>query len=170
MKRLFLLALLFVAGTGSLSAQNYMVVDSEKVFKSIDDYNTAIDLLNELAKAYQEQVNAKFDEVESLYNDYMEQKNSLSSYSQSVRENLITQKEQEAIEYQESIFGKEGALMKKRLELIQPIQKKVFDAIEQYATLNGYDLVLDSAANPTMLYKSEKVDQTDAVIELLKKQ
>ena len=98
MKRLFLLALLFVAGTGSLSAQNYMVVDSEKVFKSIDDYNTAIDLLNELAKAYQEQVNAKFDEVESLYNDYMEQKNSLSSYSQSVRENLITQKEQEAIE------------------------------------------------------------------------
>lgn len=170
MKRLFLLALLFVAGTGSLSAQNYMVVDSEKVFKSIDDYNTAIDLLNELAKAYQKQVNAKFDEVESLYNDYMEQKNSLSSYSQSVRENLITQKEQEAIEYQESIFGKEGALMKKRLELIQPIQKKVFDAIEQYATLNGYDLVLDSAANPTMLYKSEKVDQTDAVIELLKKQ
>ena len=60
--------------------------------------------------------------------------------------------------------------MKKRLELIQPIQKKVFDAIEQYATSNGYDLVLDSAANPTMLYKSEKVDQTDAVIELLKKQ
>ena len=170
MKRLFLLALLFVAGTGSLSAQNYMVVDSEKVFKSIDDYNTAIDLLNELAKAYQEQVNAKFDEVESLYNDYMEQKNSLSSYSQSVRENLITQKGQGAIEYQESICGKGGALMKRRLELIQPIQKKVFDAIEQYATSNGYDLVLDSAANPTMLYKSEKVDQTDAVIELLKKQ
>ena len=89
MKRLFLLALLFVAGTGSLSAQNYMVVDSEKVFKSIDDYNTAIDLLNELAKAYQEQVNAKFDEVESLYNDYMEQENSLSSFSQSVRGDII---------------------------------------------------------------------------------
>ena len=168
MKRLFLLALLFVAGTGSLSAQNYMVVDSEKVFKSIDDYNTAIDLLNELAKAYQEQVNAKFDEVESLYNDYMEQKNSLSSYSQSVRENLITQKEQEAIEYQESIFGKEGALMKKRLEMITPIQKEIFAKIEAYAKEVGADLVLDSSNNPTLLYTNPTVERTQQIIDLLK--
>lgn len=170
MKRLFLLMLSFAAGMGVLSAQNYMVVDSEKIFKSIDEYNTAITTLNELAKAYQEQVDAKFNEVETLYNDYMEQQSTLSDYSRSVRENTITQKEQEAMEYQESIFGKDGSLMKKRLELIQPIQKRVFDAIEQYALQNGYDLVLDSASNPTMLYKSEKVDRTDALIELLKKQ
>ena len=129
MKRLFLLMLSFAAGMGVLSAQNYMVVDSEKIFKSIDEYNTAITTLNELAKAYQEQVDAKFNEVETLYNDYMEQQSTLSDYSRSVRENTITQKEQEAMEYQESIFGKDGSLMKKRLELIQPIQKRVFDAI-----------------------------------------
>lgn len=170
MKRLFLLMLSLAAGMGVLSAQNYMVVDSEKVFKSIDEYNTAITTLNELAKAYQEQVDAKFNEVETLYNEYMEQRNSLSDYSRGVRENTIAQKEQEAMEYQESIFGKDGSLMKKRLELIQPIQKRVFDAIEQYALQHGYDLVLDSASNPTMLYKSEKVDQTNALIELLKQQ
>ena len=39
----------------------------------------------------------------------------------------------------------DGTLMKKRLELIQPIQKKVFDAISAYAKSHGYDLVLDSA-------------------------
>ena len=59
-------------------------------------------------------------------------------------------------------------LMKKRLELIQPIQKKVFDAINAYAQSHGYDLVLDSASNPTLLYNAPKLDQTEGVIKSLK--
>ena len=38
--------------------------------------------------------------------------------------------------------------MKKRIELIQPIQKRVFDAIANYAAQNGYELVLDAASTP----------------------
>ena len=59
-------------------------------------------------------------------------------------------------------------MMKKRLELIQPIQKKVFDAINAYAQSHGYDLVLDSASNPTLLYNAPKLDQTEGVIKSLK--
>ena len=69
---------------------------------------------------------------------------------------------------QESLFGKDGTLMKKRLELIQPIQKKVFDAINAYAQSHGYALVLDSASNPTLLYNAPKLDQTEGVIKSLK--
>ena len=58
--------------------------------------------------------------------------------------------------------------MKKRLELIQPIQK-VFDAINAYAQSHGYDLALDSASNPTPLYNAPKLDaQTEGVIKSLK--
>ena len=41
MKRLILIAV-FVLTTGTLAAQNYIIVNSEKVFKSIDAYNTAL--------------------------------------------------------------------------------------------------------------------------------
>ena len=58
--------------------------------------------------------------------------------------------------------------MKKRIELIQPIQKKVFDAIETYAEQHGYDLVLDSSGNASLLYNSPKLDHTQQVIEALK--
>ena len=54
-------------------------------------------------------------------------------------------------------------------ELIQPIQKRVFDAIANYAAQNGYELVLDAASNPTLLYNSEKIDHTQALIEFMKK-
>ena len=45
MKRLILIAV-FVLTTGTLAAQNYIIVNSEKVFKSIDAYNTALSTLD----------------------------------------------------------------------------------------------------------------------------
>ncbi|WP_288321374.1 OmpH family outer membrane protein [uncultured Alistipes sp.] len=167
MKRLILIAA-FLLTAGALSAQNYIIVNSEKVFKSVEAYNTAISDLDSLAKQYQEQVDAKFEEVETLYNNYMAQKASLSASARQAREALILAREKEAQQFQESLFGQEGVLMQKRLELIQPIQKRVFAAIEAYAGQAGADLVLDSSNNPTLLYNNPSVERTQQVIEALK--
>lgn len=157
-----------VFSAGIASAQNYMVVDSEKVFKSISAYNNALDSIETLAEDYQKKVDAKFAEVETLYNSYMQQRSSLSESSRQQHEQYILQKEAEATEYQESLFGTEGELMQKRLELIQPIQERVFNTIENFSKAYGYDLVIDISANPTILYYSTKVDFTDRIIEALK--
>lgn len=168
MKRLILLAA-GVLSAGILSAQNYIVVNSEKIFKSIDAYNNTIEELDSLAKQYQKQVDEKFAEVETLYNNYQYQKASLSSAARQARENAILDKEREAQEYQESLFGQEGTLMKTRIAKISPIQKEVFAAIEAYAKEAGADLVLDSSNNPTLLYNNPSVERTQQVIDRLKK-
>ena len=152
----------------AVSAQNYMVIDSEKVFKSLSSYNNALTEIDQLAEEYQAKVDAKFQEVETLYNSYMQQRAALSETSRQQREQQILQLEQEATEYQESLFGTDGELMKKRMEYIQPIQKRVFDAIEMFSMQYGYDLVIDIASNPTVLYYSEKVDFTQRIIDALK--
>ena len=103
MKRLILFAAALLAA-GTLAAQNCIIVDSEKIFKSIDAYNQAISDLDDLAKQYQEQVDNRFQEVETLYNNYQYQKASLSSAARQARENTILAKEKEAQEYQESLF------------------------------------------------------------------
>ena len=152
-----------------MAAQNYIIVNSEKVFKSIDAYNTALSTLDKLAEQYQDMVDAKFAEVETLYNNYMNQKASLTAATRQTRENDILAKEKAAQEYQETLFGNDGTLMKKRIEMIEPIQKQVFSAIEAYAKQVGADVVLDSANNPTLLYSNPSVDRTQQVIDVLKK-
>ena len=168
MKRLILIAV-FVLTTGTLAAQNYIIVNSEKVFKSIAAYNTALSTLDKLAEQYQDMVDAKFAEVETLYNNYMNQKASLTAATRQTRENDILAKEKAAQEYQETLFGNDGTLMKKRIEMIEPIQKQVFSAIEAYAKQVCADVVLDSANNPTLLYSNPSVDRTQQVIDVLKK-
>lgn len=167
MKHLITL-ILAVMTIGMVSAQNYIVVNSEKVFKSIDEYNKALNQIEELSATYQQSVDVKFQEVERLYNSYVEQRASLSASARQAYEQNILQKEAEATKYQESLFGTDGELMKRRLELIQPIQQRVFSTIESISKQYGYDLVIDIAANPTLLYYSEKVDMTNVVIEALK--
>ena len=168
MKRLILIAA-FVLSAGTLAAQNYIIVNSEKVFKSIDAYNTALSALDKLAVQYQDLVDAKFAEVETLSNNYMSQKASLTAATRQTRENDILAKETAAQEDQETLFGNDGTLMKKRIEMIEPIQKQVFSAIEAYAKQVGADVVLDSANNPTLLYSNPSVDRTQQVIDVLKK-
>lgn len=170
MKRLILTVMLAAATVAAACAQNYVVVNSEKIFKSIKKYNDAIAQLDTLAENYQKQVDARFREVETLYNNYMAQKSSLSKTVQQTIEQTILNKEQEATNYQESLFGSEGELMKKRIEMIQPIQKQVFGAIEEYAKANGYKLVLDVAANVNVLYYSPEADHTQAIIDALKQE
>lgn len=169
MKRIILTALFALAMLGIASAQKYCVIDSEKVFKSLDEYNKALTSLDELGKAYQTEVDNKYKSIESLYNNYMAQKNNLSASARTSIEQQILQKEEDAQKYQQEVFGEEGALMKKRLELIKPIQAKVFAAIEKYAKEKGYDLVLDKASNASILYYNEAIDLTAQIIEELTK-
>lgn len=168
MRRFILALAAMVLSLGVALAQNYMVVDSEKVFKSLADYNNALEQIENLSKSYQTAVDAKFKEVEDTYNNYMSRRASLSVASRQQIEQTILDMEAKATEYQESLFGTDGELMKRRMELIQPIQKRVFDVIENFSMQYGYDLVIDIAANPTVLYYSDKVNFTQRIIDALK--
>ena len=59
-------AVLFLA-VGGAYAQSYIFVNSEKVFKSQNDYNTAIQQLDDLAKQYQKNVDDAYQTLEEAY-------------------------------------------------------------------------------------------------------
>lgn len=169
MKRFILSTLFTVILIGAVSAQNYAIVNSEKVFKSIDEYNAALKSLDELAQQYQIEVDAKFKAIETMYDNYIVQRSSLSGATRQARENHIITEEEAATKFQETIFNTDGTLMKRRLELISPIQKRVFDAIKRYAVENSIEMVIDSSSNATLLYNSPGVEHTERVISYIKK-
>jgi outer membrane protein len=168
MKKLFLILGVLVFGAGSAFAQNYMIVDSEKVFKSIDAYNTALATVDADAERYQQQVDNAFDQLEQAFDTYQQNKASMSASARATEEQRIVAREEEITKFQADTFGEEGTLFTKRVELIKPIQDRVFAAIEVYAAEHGYDIVLDISSNPTILYHKPSVNHTDAIISIVK--
>ncbi len=157
-----------VFGASAAFAQNYMVVDSEKVFKSIAAYTTALAEVDADAERYQKQIDDAFDQLEETFNSYQQRKASMTASARAAEEQRIITREEEIKKFQSDTFGEEGTVMKKRIGLIKPIQDRVFGAIEKYAADHGYDIVLDIASNPTVLYYKPSVNHTDAIIAIVK--
>lgn len=168
MKRLMILAAMVVFGAGVASAQNYIVVNTETIFKAIPAYNTAVAEIDTAAKQYQKTIDDAYAQLEEMYSSYVSQKASLSQSAQQQREETILNNEKKISEYQETAFGAEGKITKMQEEKLEPTRKKVMEMITKYAKEKGYGLVLDISTNPMVMYYDPNVDKTQQIISLLK--
>ena len=73
-------------------------------------------------------------------------------------------KEKEVKDLQKQRFGKEGDLFKKRQELVKPIQEKIYNAIEQSATDEGYAVIFDKAGSLSMIYTNPKFEISEDIL------
>ena len=162
-KFVVLFALVFCAASGAW-AQSYVFVNSETIFKSQADYNSAIKQLDDLSAEYQKNIDDAYAELDETFNNYAAQRGYLSETSRQNREEQIVNREKEIKKYQQDVFGPEGELMKKRIELIKPIQER---AINKYAETNNLGMVVDRANNQTLLYYQPALDKTDEIIKML---
>jgi len=112
-------------------------------------------------------------QLEAKYKDYQTK---LASYQQNAAgydEIIRRDKESELMALQQSIqqfeTDAQSSIVKKQGELLQPIFKKIGDAIEQFATENGYDFILSAGAQgvDVLLYAKESHDVTNMVLKKL---
>ena len=147
----------------SLQAQKIAVVDITAVLQELPEYMSAQQELDRIAAEWNQEIAGEYDKIKSLYNKYQAEQVLLSDEVKAQREEEIMQKEQMVRELQKRKFGSEGELFLKRREIINPIQDKVFAAIETFALDRGYDLVLDKAGSAGVLFVGEDFDKTDLI-------
>ena len=175
MKALKTLALTAALVCGVMSAQAQLLggsqkivyVDSEYIMENIPEYGDAQEELNALSAKWQAEVKAVYDKVEEMYSKYQTEMLLLSEDQKHAREQAIIAKEQEAKNLQMQYFGSEGQLYQKRTELIQPIQEKVYTAMQELAQQKNYGFILDIASGTSVLWASDKNDVSDDVLDQL---
>lgn len=150
-------------------AQNYIVVNTEKIFKAVPAYVKAQESLENYTKSYQKTIDAAYADVEKMYVDYQLAKSVLSPTARQTKEDAIIAREKEIAKFQSDVFGPNGDIVKKRVELVKPIQDQVFEVINKYALQNNFGLVLDVATNPMVLFYAPATDKTEDIIKLINK-
>jgi outer membrane protein len=167
MKRIVLLTLLTLLLTAAGYAQKFAYVDTEYILGRIPTFKAAQDQLDKLATQYQTEVEARFKELDKMFQDFQTEKVLLTEEMKRRREDEIIKKEREAKELQMRYFGRDGMLFKKREELVKPIQDQVFNAIKEIATEGGFAIIFDSAGSANMLYTNPRYDKSDEVLQKL---
>jgi len=167
MKRIFIMLIGLLLPFGLAIAQKYALVDTEYILNHIPNYKSAQTQLDKFSEDWQKEVEGKYTEIDKMYKDYQAERVLLAEDMRKQREDMIVNKEKEAKELQKSYFGQDGALFKKRQELIQPIQDDIYKAIKDLATENGYAVIFDSSSGTSMIYTNPRYDISDEVLQKL---
>ena len=161
-----LLAVLF---STSLLAQRYGVVDTDYILKNLPEYAQAKAQVDQLSTQWAGEVSALQSDLQSLKDALAAEQILLSPEKLEKREAAIVQKAEEVLALQQKYFGPEGMLFEKRTQLVQPMQDKVFGAVQALAQKRKLELVLDKSAQSGVLFVEKEKDYSEEVLNSLKK-
>lgn len=165
MKKVLLLIAVVLMTTVTSMAQKFAYIDSEFILENIPEYADAKTAIDELSLQWQNEIEAKFTEIDQLYKKFTAEAVLLPDDIKAKREQEIITKEKEAKELQKQRFGTEGDLFKRRQELIKPIQEKIATALENIATSENYAVIFDKAGSVSMMYTNPRFDISEAVLD-----
>ena len=153
----------------SLLAQRYGVVDTDYILKNLPEYAQAKAQVDQLSTQWAGEVSAVQSDLQSLKDALAAEQILLSPEKLKKREAAIAQKAEEVLALQQKYFGPEGLLFEKRTQLVQPIQDKVFGAVQALAQKRKLELVLDKSAQSGVLFVKKEKDYSEEVLNSLKK-
>jgi outer membrane protein len=168
-KKFFASALFATLLAFNAQAQRIAYVDVTAVLENMPEYQKAQEQLDKVATQWRQDIAVEQDRVKGMYSKYQAEQVLLSEEMKKQKEDEITAKEKEVREMQRQKFGPEGALFKKREELIKPIQDRVYAAIERYAQDKGFEYIFDKGSASGMIYADKKNDKTEDLKNILKK-
>ncbi len=138
------LALVFVLGATSASAQKLGRVDLAAIVPNMPEYTEAVSNLEALGKELSMQLEQMNVELNNKYADY--EKN-VSTYSDSLRQ----MKERELMEMNQRLQDMQQYaqqdLQKKEADLMTPIYEKANAAVNKVAATGGYAVVFSTAGD-----------------------
>ena len=163
-KKYFIIFFLFLT-SNCVFGQKFGYVDTQYILNQMEEYKEAQQEIEQVSLAWQDEVKDKQKEIETLYNALQAEEVLLTEAMKEQRLEEIRKKEAELKEFQKQVFGFEGMFFLKQKEILQPVQEKVFEAVEKVAVQQKLQIVFDKSGDLVMIYTDPVHDYTDYVLE-----
>lgn len=167
MKNLFLF-LLLIFGIGSIvNAQKFGYIDTDYILAQMPEYKEAENEIDQLSKSWHSEIQQRYKEIESMYNELQAEEVLLTSEMKEERLGEIKTREEEVKDYNSKVFGYEGLFFLKKKELMKPVMERVIEATWKVSKAHRIQIMFDKAADLVMIYTDPTHDYTDFVLEEL---
>lgn len=167
MKKFLLLSVCSLFFAAASFAQKYAIIDTKYILDKLPEYKTAQKQLDDIANNWRKEIDDKQNELDKMYKAFDAEQVMLSDELKKKREDQLFMREKEVRDLQRQRFGYEGDLFRKRQELIQPVQNKVYNAVQKIAVQRGYDFILDKSEGITVIFADPKLEKSDDVLREL---
>jgi outer membrane protein len=169
MKRIFLIVLALTSFELVSHAQ-IAFVDTRYILNKLPNYRDSLAKINQLGVVWQKEIDEKQVILDKMMNDFERDEVMLSDSIKKDRSDDLNYHQKEVRDLQRRRFGYEGDLVKKRRELLKPIEDSVNNIIQETATRLNYKIILDKSQGTTVMFANPKFDITDEVLKGLSMQ
>lgn len=154
--------------SGPLAAQKFGYIDSEYILNKHPDYKVVQYELAKLSAEWKKEAQTLDQEIKEMYTQLKAEEVLLTEEMYQKRMADIKVKEKTAQEFTSRVFGIDGLYYQKQAELLQPLQSKIYDAIERVSRRNNLATLFDKAAGPSaIIWSDPRHDYSEFVLEEL---
>jgi len=165
----FLGTILLFGAVSSAPAQNQKIgyVDTDYILEQMPGYQNIQQELETLSSQWNSRLEEMQSEIDQLKEDFEAKEILYTDEVKAQKQREIQSKINQREQYLESKFGSGGEYFQKQKELLEPLQRKVFNAINAVASQQNFDFVFDRAQNSNMLVGSQQWNLNQDVLQEL---
>lgn len=163
--RIFLLFLPLVLGFIETKAQKFGYVDMEYITGKMPEYQKVQAEVDKFSDRWAKEIQDKYADIDRLQRVFQAEEVLLTEDLKKKRLQEITDKEKEAREYNNKIFGFEGMLFQKKKELTKTVTDVVYKSVEKVCRVKRLDFLFDKSSDFVVIYSNPTHDYTDYVME-----
>ncbi|MDZ7718508.1 MAG: OmpH family outer membrane protein [Balneolaceae bacterium] len=142
-------------------------IDSDVIMQQMPEYSGIEQRLNLISENWQQEIDEMEEEIAELEREFEAREILFTEEIRQERLNEIEQRKNELDQYIEEKFGPQGEYYTRQKELLEPIQRLIFDALTRVAERDSYDFVFDRAEDSRFLITQEEWNLTeDVMLEL----
>jgi outer membrane protein len=142
-------------------------VNTDQILAQMSEYQGIQEQLSTLSSEWNIQLEKMEQEIEQLKEDFEAKEILYTEELKKKKQQEIQNKVQQRQRYLDEKFGAEGEYFQKQKELLKPIQRKVFEAINKVANEQDFDFVFDRAQNSSMLFGEQDWNLNEEVLQEL---
>jgi len=163
MKKISLSLFALICLLSFTNAQKIAFFNIDKIMDKMAEVKAANAELDAKSKELQQLVDAKFKQLDGMYQDYIKNQDIYSGDMKKLKQDEIINFEKSAKMFRDSIFGGEGEMAKLQAAKFQPIYDTIFSVAKRIGISNGYDYVLENTPDSQWIYLNPDYDITGLI-------
>ncbi|MFA9290796.1 MAG: OmpH family outer membrane protein [Solirubrobacteraceae bacterium] len=160
---------MFISSLNKINGQKIGYVDSKFLLENNAEYIESKKYMKAELNKWNAQLDSLNNGFEKEYKEFLNEKILLTTNQITKVEKDLEEKKKKIAEFEKQKFGPDGELIKSQLTIINPIQNKIWSAVQTISKRRGLTIVLDKASESGMLiiYSDPRYDITPSVLDYI---
>jgi outer membrane protein len=142
-------------------------IDSEYILKKMPEYQDVLNEMKNFEAIWQKQYDSLGLQLDSLNKAFKKDEVYLTAEMRDQRLKEVNTKKESVRKFQIDKYGPDGEIFTKRIDLLKPLQEKIYENAEEVALEKNVHFIFDKTGDISLFYVNPVYNYSDYILEAM---